>query len=101
MPPGTIMGHEFSAVVDHVGPGVTGYAAGDPVVVMSYLACGKCDSCAAAHGSRCAAMKLVGFGDAACPHAEKIKTTPGSVFNIPPTLSPPSAATIEPLAVGL
>ncbi len=101
MPPGTIMGHEFSAVVDHVGAGVTGYASGDPVVVMSYMACGKCDSCAAGHGSRCGAMKLVGFGDVAGAYAEKMKTTVGSVFKMPPNLSHRAAATVEPLVVGL
>ena len=101
MPPGTIMGHEFSAVVDHTGPNVTGFAAGDPVVVMSYLACGICDSCAAGHGSRCRAMKLVGFGDVAGAYAEKMKTTPGSVFKMPANLSHRAAATVEPLVVGL
>ncbi len=101
MPPGTIMGHEFSAVVDHTGPNVTGFAAGDPVVVMSYLACGTCDSCRAGHGSRCRAMKLVGFGDVAGAYAEKMKTTPGSVFKMPANLSHRAAATVEPLVVGL
>ena len=101
MPPGTIMGHEFSAVVDHIGPNVTGFAAGDPVVVMSYLACGQCDSCRAGHGSRCRTMKLVGFGDVAGAYAEKMKTTPGSVFKMPANLSHRAAATVEPLVVGL
>jgi (R,R)-butanediol dehydrogenase/meso-butanediol dehydrogenase/diacetyl reductase len=101
MPPGTVMGHEFSAVIDHVGPGVTGYAPGDRVVVMSYLACGKCDSCATGHGSRCSAMRLVGFGDVAGAYAEKMKTTPGSVFKMPANLTHRAAATVEPLVVGL
>ncbi|HYL59991.1 MAG TPA: alcohol dehydrogenase catalytic domain-containing protein [Candidatus Acidoferrales bacterium] len=101
MPPGTVMGHEFSAVIDHVGPGVTGYAPGERVVVMSYLACGKCDSCKSGHGSRCRAMRLVGFGDVGGAYAEKMKTTPGSIFRMPANLSHRAAATVEPLVVGL
>jgi threonine dehydrogenase-like Zn-dependent dehydrogenase len=101
MPPGTIMGHEFSAVIDHVGAGVTGFESGDPVVVMSYLACGQCDACRAGNGARCAKMKLVGFGDVPGAYAEKMKTTPGSVFKMPPAMSHRLGATVEPLVVGL
>jgi threonine dehydrogenase-like Zn-dependent dehydrogenase len=46
-------------------------------------------------------MKLVGFGDVAGAYAEKMKTTPGSMFKMPPNLSHRAAATVEPLVVGL
>jgi (R,R)-butanediol dehydrogenase/meso-butanediol dehydrogenase/diacetyl reductase len=101
MPPGTIMGHEFSAVVDEIGAGVTGLERGDAVVVMSYLACGVCDSCKAATGAQCRAMRLVGFGDVAGAYAEKMKTTPQSVFKMPPEMNHRLGATVEPLVVGL
>ena len=39
--PDQIMGHEFSAVVDQIGPNVSGFAAGDPVVVSWGLSHGK------------------------------------------------------------
>ena len=42
MPPGTVMGHELAGVIDQLGAGVTGFALGDPVAVMSYLPCGEC-----------------------------------------------------------
>src|SRR5437870_4281842 len=60
MPRGTIMGHEFSAVVEEVGSNVRGFERGDPVIVMSYLACGECHSCRIGHGAGCRRMKLVG-----------------------------------------
>lgn len=101
MPAGTIMGHEFSAVVDHVGAGVSGFAPGDPVVVMSFVACGQCPGCRSGNGSRCAQMKLVGFGDVPGAYAEKMKTTPASCFKMPPGMSHRLGATIEPLVVGL
>jgi (R,R)-butanediol dehydrogenase / meso-butanediol dehydrogenase / diacetyl reductase len=101
MPPGTIMGHEFSAVVDEVGAGVTGFAPGDPVVVMSYVACGECEACRTGKSSRCRKMKGVGFGDVPGAYAEKMKTTPGSCFKMPAGMSHRLGATVEPLVVGL
>ncbi|MEA2681243.1 MAG: alcohol dehydrogenase, propanol-preferring, partial [Candidatus Binataceae bacterium] len=38
LPAGTVMGHELAGIVDQIGAGVTGFAPGDPVIVMSYLA---------------------------------------------------------------
>jgi (R,R)-butanediol dehydrogenase / meso-butanediol dehydrogenase / diacetyl reductase len=101
MPAGTIMGHEFSAVIDEIGPGVSGFLPGEPVVVMSYLACGECDACRAGNGARCGAMRLVGFGDVAGAYAEKMKTRPGSIFRMPAAMSHRLGATVEPLVVGL
>ncbi len=101
LPPGTIMGHELAGVVDQIGGGVAGFEPGDRVVVMSYLACGECASCRAGIGVHCAAMTLVGFGEADGGYAEMIKTRPASVFKIPKTMSFRSAATVEPLVVGL
>jgi (R,R)-butanediol dehydrogenase / meso-butanediol dehydrogenase / diacetyl reductase len=101
LPPGTVMGHELAGVVDQIGPNVSGFEPGDPVVVMSYLACGECASCRAGIGVRCETMTLVGFGEAPGGYAELIKTRPGSVFKIPPTMGFRAAATVEPLVVGL
>src|ERR1700720_1096849 len=50
LPPGTVMGHELAGVVEQVGTGVSGIERGDPVVVMSYLACGECANCRAGIG---------------------------------------------------
>ena len=42
----TIGGHEGSAIVVEVGPGVTGFAAGDHVVTSFLAVCGECRWCA-------------------------------------------------------
>jgi (R,R)-butanediol dehydrogenase/meso-butanediol dehydrogenase/diacetyl reductase len=101
LPPGTVMGHELAGVVEQVGTGVGGFERGDPVVVMSYLACGECANCRAGIGVRCDAMVLVGFGEAPGGYAELIKTRPGSVFKMPKAMSFRTGATVEPLVVGL
>jgi (R,R)-butanediol dehydrogenase / meso-butanediol dehydrogenase / diacetyl reductase len=101
IPPGTIMGHEFAGEVAQVGDGVDGFAPSDPVVAMSYLACGECDPCRGGMSVRCARMRLVGFGDVPGAYAEFMKTRPGSVFKMPPGTSFRAGATVEPMVVGL
>jgi (R,R)-butanediol dehydrogenase / meso-butanediol dehydrogenase / diacetyl reductase len=101
MPPGTIMGHEFSGVVETTGQEVEGLAPGDPVVVMSYLGCGDCEPCRAGDAHRCRAVKLVGFGEVPGAYAELMKTRPASVFKMPPEMDFRAGATVEPLVVGL
>ncbi len=101
MPPGTIMGHEFAGEVAQVGDRVDGFAPGDPVVAMSYLACGECDPCRGGMSVRCARMRLVGFGDVPGAYAEFMKTRLGSVFKMPPGTSFRAGATVEPMVVGL
>src|SRR5256885_10632128 len=41
-----IYGHEAAGVVAAAGPGVTGLAAGDPVVGTLIPSCGQCGACA-------------------------------------------------------
>src|SRR5713101_6366062 len=96
MPPGAIMGHEFSGVINEIGEGVSGFERGDPVVVMSYLSCGECDRCRAGESVRCRAMKPVGFGDVAGGYAEKMKTRPGGVFKMPKGMSFRAEAAVDP-----
>ena len=48
-----ILGHEGSGTIESVGPGVTGLAPGDPVV-LSFDSCGACVNCLAAHPAYCA-----------------------------------------------
>jgi (R,R)-butanediol dehydrogenase/meso-butanediol dehydrogenase/diacetyl reductase len=101
LPTGTVMGHELAGEIEQIGPGVSGFERGEPVVVMSYLACGECSACRAGTGVRCEAITLVGFGEAPGGYAELIKTRPGSVFKIPKGVSFRTAAMVEPLVVGL
>jgi (R,R)-butanediol dehydrogenase / meso-butanediol dehydrogenase / diacetyl reductase len=101
MPPGTIMGHELSGTIEQVGAGVSGFAPGEAVVVMSYLACGECVNCRTGLGVRCTAMRLVGFGEVPGGYAELIRTRAGSVFKMPRGISFRAGATVEPLVVGL
>ena len=50
---GLIVGHEPVGVVDELGPGVTGYAPGDRVIVGAITPCGQCRACPSGDRSQC------------------------------------------------
>lgn len=50
---GLIIGHEPVGVIDELGPGVTGYAIGDRVLVGAITPCGSCRACLSGHLSQC------------------------------------------------
>lgn len=68
-----IPGHEFVAVVDEVGPGVTRVEAGDRVAVDALLGCAQrgfdtlCRSCAAGRPNICERLDLPGISGCAAP----------------------------------
>ena len=50
---GLIVGHEPVGVIEALGPGVTGYAKGDRVIVGAITPCGQCRACLAGSPSQC------------------------------------------------
>jgi NDMA-dependent alcohol dehydrogenase len=48
-----VLGHEGAGVIDAVGPGVTGVAPGDHVVLMFIPSCGICDYCVSGRPHSC------------------------------------------------
>ena len=48
-----VYGHEAAGHISAIGPGVTGVAIGDPVVVTLIRACGQCPSCGAGKPTIC------------------------------------------------
>jgi threonine dehydrogenase-like Zn-dependent dehydrogenase len=51
--PGLVIGHEPVGVIAELGPGVTGYAPGDRVLVGAITPCGQCRACLSGHLSQC------------------------------------------------
>lgn len=51
--PGTILGHEYTAVVEEVGSAVTEFKPGDTVIVDPHPSCGKCQFCREDRPDRC------------------------------------------------
>ncbi len=50
---GLIIGHEPVGVIEELGPGVTGYAIGERVLVGAITPCGQCRACLSGHLSQC------------------------------------------------
>ncbi|MFA6117934.1 MAG: zinc-dependent alcohol dehydrogenase family protein [Sphingomonas sp.] len=51
--PGRILGHEGVGVIEAVGPGVTAFKPGDPVLISCITSCGRCDYCRRGMYSHC------------------------------------------------
>jgi alcohol dehydrogenase len=51
--PGLVIGHEPVGVIEELGPGVTGYNAGERVLVGAITPCGQCRACLSHHSAQC------------------------------------------------
>jgi threonine dehydrogenase-like Zn-dependent dehydrogenase len=50
---GLTVGHEPVGVIEEIGPGVTGFAKGDRVIVGAITPCGQCRACLSGDGAQC------------------------------------------------
>lgn len=58
---GRILGHEAVGVVTEVGSAITGFKAGDRVLVPAVTKCGRCDYCQAQMPSHCQTVGGIGW----------------------------------------
>jgi threonine dehydrogenase-like Zn-dependent dehydrogenase len=59
--PVQLFGHEFSARIVEIGPGVSGFAAGDRVAARAKLPCGECSLCRTERSHLCRRGPIIGF----------------------------------------
>jgi 2-desacetyl-2-hydroxyethyl bacteriochlorophyllide A dehydrogenase len=57
------MGHEFTGVVEEVGPEVRRFKKGDRVVSSFYIACGVCHYCRRGETNQCVERGAFGYGE--------------------------------------
>ena len=100
-PPGFIMGHEFTGEVAEVGPDVTGWATGAPVIVEPTLTCGACFYCRAGDPNRCVDFVRRGLTGSGTDggFAEYVRVPAYQLHARPAAMSPELAALVEPAAV--
>ena len=95
--PPVLLGHEFSGIVEQIGPGVSGLKPGQLVTVDPNIYCGTCPSCRQGQKQTCLHMKAVGvtmdggFADYCLVPYEQCVPVPEGV-------DPELAALTEPLA---
>jgi NADPH:quinone reductase-like Zn-dependent oxidoreductase len=86
-----LLGADVSGVVDAVGVGVSGWKAGDAVVVNPGHSCGRCRECLSGRDNYCAKFQLMGE-DRPGGYAEKICVPQTNLVARPAGLDPVVAA---------
>ncbi len=96
--PPVTLGHEFSGVVEAVGPSVQGFAPGDRVVSMTAVkTCGACRYCRQGLLMLCSSRRSIGSGvDGA--FTRYIKVPASLSFSVPEGVTLDEAVLCEPLA---
>ena len=95
-----IQGHEFSAVVEAVGEGVTGIEAGSKVTAMPQETCGACPPCRRGDHHICDELKVRGF-QAPGVAQDLFVTEADAVVPLPDDFTFEQGAFIEPIAVAV
>ncbi len=96
---GYSMGHEFCGDIAKLGSNVTGWAAGDRVIVQPSIFCGKCEFCKAGRTHLCLNKRFLGVFDVNGAMAEYVAVPAKLLYRMPDTMSYVEGALLEPLAV--
>jgi 2-desacetyl-2-hydroxyethyl bacteriochlorophyllide A dehydrogenase len=94
-----VQGHEYSAVVEAVGPGVSRVSPGMFVTARPQLVCGTCGPCRRGQYNACQNLKVQGF-QAPGVAQDLFVVTEDRIVPFAETLSFEQGALIEPSAVG-
>ncbi len=96
-----IMGHEFSAFVDELGPGVEDLEVGQLVAVEPGRACGRCESCQNGHPNLCPHIIFCGYPGIDGALQEYLLYPAEFLYPLPEGFTPADGAMLEPLGIGL
>lgn len=95
-------GHETSAIVEKVGPGVKGLKPGDRVAVEPAVSCQSCDQCLSGRENTCRHILFLGCpGELAGCLCEFIVMPERNCFKIPQSMTMAQAAFAEPLSIAI
>ncbi|GAA5833491.1 hypothetical protein JCM11251_003510 [Rhodosporidiobolus azoricus] len=96
------LGHEFSGIVEQVGPYVKGeFQRGDRVVIESVISCSKCYACQIGCNNACTSLGFVGLSGLGGGLAEFFSSPEQYLHKLPDHVSLKSGAMCEPLAVAV
>jgi L-iditol 2-dehydrogenase len=96
----TIIGHEFSGIIEACGPGVERFLPGDRVAVFPLLWCGRCPACEQGRYVQCLAYDYLGSRSNGAL-AEFVTAPEQNLVRVPGGVSLAEAAMTEPAAVAL
>jgi L-iditol 2-dehydrogenase len=95
-----VQGHEFSASVVAVGPGVEGLKPGMKVTSMPQIVCGECAPCRRGDYHICDKLKVEGFQAPGCAQ-ELWVTKADRIIPLPDSFSYEQGALVEPASVAV
>ncbi|ACU72497.1 Alcohol dehydrogenase GroES domain protein [Catenulispora acidiphila DSM 44928] len=95
-----VIGHEMSGRVVRVGPGVEGYAPGDPVTVMPLSWDGTCLACRRGYRHICQNLAFIGI-DSPGAMQQRWTVLASTLVRLPDSLALDRAALVEPTAVAV
>jgi 2-desacetyl-2-hydroxyethyl bacteriochlorophyllide A dehydrogenase len=95
-----VQGHEYSASVEAIGPGVTGLAPGMKVTSMPQIVCGECAPCKRGDYHICDKLKVEGFQAPGCAQ-ELWVTSADKIVPLPDGFSYEQGALVEPVSVAV
>ena len=95
-----VQGHEFSAVLEGVGPGVTGLKVGSKVTSMPQIVCGECAPCRRGDYHICDKLKVQGFQAPGCGQ-ELWVTDAKMIVPLPDSFTFEQGALVEPTSVAV
>jgi len=95
-----VQGHEFSALVAAIGPGVHDIQVGDKVTAMPQIVCGRCGPCLRGDEHICDALRVQGFQAPGCAQ-ELWVTAADKIVKLPDAFSFEQGALVEPVSVAV
>jgi L-iditol 2-dehydrogenase len=95
-----IQGHEFSATIEAVGPGVTGLTSGSKVTALPQVVCGQCAPCRRGDYHICDKLKVQGFQAPGCAQ-ELWVTQADKIVKLPDSFTHEQGALVEPISVAV
>lgn len=102
MKPPITIGHEFTGLIETVGSKVSGFAAGQRVVMATSVACGQCLFCRRGWKNLCTDLRPMGFyypgGMAEFVTIPARGVRQGHVVGVPAGVPPAHAALAEPVS---
>jgi L-iditol 2-dehydrogenase len=97
-----MLGHEFSAWVAELGPGVEdGPEPGQLVAVEPAIPCGACEPCLHGHPNLCPNVRFCGTPPIDGVFSEYTVMPAENCFPLPPGFSPVEGAMLEPLGIAI
>ena len=96
-----VLGHEPAGVVVSIGPGVSGWRAGDAVACEPALYCYHCEQCMAGRHNVCAKLRFLSSPGEPGFFRELVNLPAANLLALPASLGPEEGSLVEPLSVAL